>query len=57
VLGYGGPEAGGAGYLQTIEYLPRTPENLALLSPPLPDGFTATDAVRGDGERVDRCGW
>jgi hypothetical protein len=36
---------GGRGetYSQTYEFLPRTPENLALVSPPIPDGFTQVD--------------
>lgn len=54
VLGYPGQEVE---YVMTIEYLPRTAENLAELSPPVPDGFVQTDTLRGDGERVDRCGW
>lgn len=53
VLGYPGQEAE---YVMTIEYLPRTAENLAELSPPVPDGFVQTDTLRGDGERVARCG-
>jgi hypothetical protein len=36
---------GGLGetFSQTYEFLPRTPGNLALINPPIPDGFTRVD--------------
>jgi hypothetical protein len=51
VLGYGGVDEGG--YLQTITYLPRTPENMALLEAPIGEGYTQVANLRGDGERLD----
>jgi hypothetical protein len=44
-------------YTMVIEFLPRTPENLAQLEPPIPAGFEKVDQLRGDGERADAgCG-
>jgi hypothetical protein len=43
-------------YITTIDYLPRTPENLASFVAPVPDDFTQVPHLRGDGERYDQCG-
>jgi hypothetical protein len=47
---------GGRGetYSQTYEFLPRTPENLALVNPPIPDGFTQVESPGGDN--LVHCG-
>jgi len=49
-VGYPGSSAE---YTMVIEFLPRTPENLAQLQPPVPAGFEKVDQLRGDGERAD----
>jgi len=38
----------GETFSQTYDYLPRTAENLALLLPPLPEGFTQVDSLSRD---------
>jgi hypothetical protein len=41
-----GDRGGPTEFVMTFEYLRRTNENLALLSPPLPDGFTEVPQIR-----------
>jgi hypothetical protein len=39
----------------TIEYLPRSPENLTLLVPPVPAGYTQVDEIAQDDVRTAGC--
>ena len=59
IIGYPGEAAdhSDASYVATIEYLSRTPENMALFVSSVPDGFELVADLRGDGARYEECGW
>ena len=52
-----GTWAGGGDYSTTHEFLPRTDETRQLVVPPVPEGFTKVDQVRGDGAARDAGCW